>query len=158
MNRGTILFLYAAVFVMGITVLCLCLFWLPGLADYTAELFPEFAYLKRPVLAGVYLTVIPFYYALLQAIKLLRFIDNKHAFTDHAVTSLQRIKLCALIITIIYTAGIIVLSTQNAMNAGLALIGFIIIFAALTIALFAAVLHALFSSALKMKTEIDLTV
>ncbi|TDL82724.1 DUF2975 domain-containing protein [Peribacillus frigoritolerans] len=158
MNRGTILFLYAAVFVMGITVLCLCLFWLPDLADYMAELFPEFAYLKWPVLTGAYLTVIPFYYALFQAIKLLRFIDEKRAFTDHAVTTLQRIKQCALVITILYTAGIILLGTQNALHAGLALIGFIVIFAALTIAFFAVVLQAIFSTALKMKAEIDLTV
>ncbi len=44
MKRGTTVFLKIAVFLIGITVLALCIFWLPWLANDTAEMFPEFAF------------------------------------------------------------------------------------------------------------------
>lgn len=45
MERGTTLFLTIVVFLIGITVLALCIFLLPWLAIYAAEMYPEFAYL-----------------------------------------------------------------------------------------------------------------
>ncbi len=41
MKRGTTVFLKIAVFLIGITVLALCIFWLPWLANDTAEMFPS---------------------------------------------------------------------------------------------------------------------
>ncbi len=64
MKEGTTTLLKVAVLIIGLAVVALCVFWLPGLATYSAEMNPEYAYLRVPVLVGVYLTLIPFILAL----------------------------------------------------------------------------------------------
>ncbi|MFD2706693.1 DUF2975 domain-containing protein [Salibacterium lacus] len=158
MGRGTTLFLRIAVFLIGMTVLVLCIFWLPWMADTTAEGFPAFAYLKYPVLIGVYTTVIPFYFALYQALKLLNYVGRSQAFSELSVEALKWIKYCAVTISLLYAAGSIYLFSQNALHPGIALIGFAVIFTSIVIAVFTAVLQKLLKSALDIKWENDLTV
>ncbi|MBA4535563.1 DUF2975 domain-containing protein [Bacillus aquiflavi] len=158
MERGTTLFLKAAVFLIGITVLALCIFWLPSLANYTAEMFPEFAYLQHPILIGLYVTAMPFFIALYQAVKLLNYIDHNNAFSELSVKALKSIKYCAVTISILYVIGIIYLMSQNAFHPGIAIIGFSIIFTSVVISVFTAVLQKLLKNALDIKLENDLTV
>lgn len=158
MKRGTTVFLKIAVFLIGITVLALCIFWLPWLANDTVEMFPEFSYLQYPVLIGLYVTVIPFFLALYQALKLLNYIENNNAFSELSVKVLNYIKYCAITISILYMIGAIFLMSQNALHPGIAIIGFIIIFTSIVIAVLTAVLQKLLKSALDIKSENDLTV
>jgi hypothetical protein len=158
MKRGTITFLKVNVFITGIIILALCLFWLPGLAKDSAEMNPEFAHLRFPVLVGLYFTAIPFFLALYQGFKLLIFIGSENAFSGLAVKSLGYIKNCAITIIILYLIGIVLLLSKSALHPGIAIIGFVIIFATLVISLFSAVLQQLLRSALKIKSENELTV
>jgi hypothetical protein len=158
MERVTTIFLKVAVFLIGITVLALCIFWLPWLANNTAEMFPEFADLQYPVLIGLYVTSIPFFFALYQALKILKYIEDNTAFSELSVKALNDIKYCAIIISILYVIGAIFLISQNALHPGIVMIGFIIIFSSSVIAVFAAVLQKLLKSALDIKSENDLTV
>ena len=158
MKRGSTIFLKIAVFLIGVIVLSLCIFFLPWLANDTAEMFPEFAFLQYPVLLGLYLTTIPFFVALYQAIRLLKLIDNEDAFSESSVNSLNLIKHCAITISILYVIGSILLMSQSALHPGIAIIGFIIIFASVVIAVFAGVLQKLLRNALDIKSENDLTV
>ena len=156
--RGTVTFLQVNIFIMGIIILALCLFWLPGLAKDSAEMNPEFAHLRLPVLVGLYFTAIPFFLAMYQAFKLLIFIESEIAFSELAVITLGHIKNCAITIIILYLIGIFLLLSQNALHPGIAIIGFVIIFTTLVISLFTAVLQQLLTSALKLITENELTV
>lgn len=158
MKRGTTTLLKIAILIIAFSVLCLCVFWLPWLANETAVMNPEYAYLKFPVLFGLYITTIPFYVALYEAFRLLIYIENENAFSDLAVLSLKHIKYCAMAILILYVVGIVLLALQNAVHPGIAIIGAVIIFATLVISLFAAVLQELLRSALIIKAENDLTV
>ncbi|GAB2547985.1 DUF2975 domain-containing protein [Gracilibacillus alcaliphilus] len=158
MTRRTTLFLKVAVYLIGITILILCVFLLPRLANYTAEMFPEFAYLQYPVLIGMYITAGPFFIALYQALKLLHYIDHNNAFSDLSVKSLKHIKYCAVVISILYVIGIMFLISQNAFHPGLAIIGFTITFTAIVIAVFTEVLQKLLKNALEIKSENDLTI
>ncbi|KNE19162.1 DUF2975 domain-containing protein [Virgibacillus pantothenticus] len=153
MKRGAVTALKAAIFAIGIVVLGLCIFALPSLAKSSAEMFPEFAYLRYPVLLGLYLTAVPFFYALYQAMKLLHFIDNRMAFSDLAVYTLVRIKYCASMISILYVIGMIFLLTQNALHPSIAIMGLVILFSSIVIMLFSAVLQSLFKNALIMRLE-----
>ncbi|API91399.1 MULTISPECIES: DUF2975 domain-containing protein [unclassified Virgibacillus] len=153
MKRGAVTALKAAIFAIGIVVLGLCIFALPSLAKSSAEMFPEFAYLRYPVLLGLYLTAVPFFYALYQAMKLLHFIDNRKAFSDLAVYTLVRIKYCASMISILYVIGMIFLLTQNALHPSIAIMGLVILFSSIVIMLFSAVLQSLFKNALIMRLE-----
>lgn len=158
MKQGTTTFLKIAIFIIGIIVLALCTFLLPGLANDAAEMNPEYAYLRFPVLIGLYITAIPFFLALYQALKLLNYIESENAFSDLSVMSLGHIKNYAISIIILYVIGIFLLALQNVLHPGIAIIGIVIIFATLVISLFAAVLQELLRSALEIKSENDLTV
>lgn len=156
-NFKTIL-LKAAVYVIGFTVLMLSIFWLPLMANETAMVYPEFSYLKWPVLLGMYVTVIPFAYALFHALKLLKSIEQEIVFTKTALQSLKEIIYCASYIIVFYIIGIIFLSVQGAMHPGIGLMALVIMFASFIIALFAAVLRELLRKMVEIKTENDLTV
>ncbi|MDD2401914.1 MAG: DUF2975 domain-containing protein [Clostridia bacterium] len=158
MRREKTNFLKLAVGIIGIIVLILCIFWLPWLAKNTAEMNPEYGYLRYPVLIGVYITAIPFYIALYQAVKLINYIESKNAFSELAVESLKDIKYCALTIISLYVIGLTFFGFQNILHPSIATIGATIIFAAVTVALFAAVLQELLRNALEIKKENDLTV
>lgn len=160
MKRKTTLFLKIAVILIGIPVLALCIFLVPEIANYAAELYPDIAYMKYLVLIDLYATAIPFYFALYQAFKLLSYIDKNKAFSKLSVKALKNIKYCANTISIIYAGLVPFLFPIADADDAPGLIGFpiIIIFASTVIAVFAAVLQRLLQDAIDIKSENDLTV
>ncbi|EUJ36459.1 hypothetical protein PWEIH_13335 [Listeria weihenstephanensis FSL R9-0317] len=102
MKRGSTLFLKIVVLLMGIAILAACVIPLPLLATEVSKRAPEFTKLLYPILMTVYITVIPFFIGLYQAIKVLTFIDKKVAFSERSVHSLKWIKYCAIIISSLY--------------------------------------------------------
>ncbi|WP_341278690.1 DUF2975 domain-containing protein [Paenibacillus sp. FSL H8-0537] len=160
MERGTTLFLKAAVIVMGIPVLALCIFMVPEIANFIAELYPDHAYLKYLVFIDLYAAAIPFYFALYQALKLLSYIDHNKAFSELSVRVLKNIKICAIMISSLYVVGmpLFYLIAEKDDAPGIIVIGLVMIFASLVIAVFAAVLQKLLKEAIDIKSENDLTV
>ena len=159
MKRET-LFLKVVVFLIGIPVLALCIFWLPWLANRAPEMNPELAYLQYPVLIGLYATAIPFFFALYQTLKLLSYIDKNKAFSELSVKALKNIKYCAITISILCVVGIplLFLMAQEDDAPGIVVLGLVITFASIVIAVFAAVLQKLLKNAIDIKSENDLTV
>lgn len=160
MERGTTLFLKLAVILMGIPILALCIFMVPEIGKYTAELYPDMAYLKVLVYMDLYATAIPYYIALYQAFKLLSYIDRSIAFSELSVTALKHIKTCAFTISALYVLGmpLYYLLAEADDAPGIIVIGLVIIFASLVIAGFAAVLQKLLKHAIDIKSENDLTI
>ncbi|WP_033826538.1 DUF2975 domain-containing protein [Bacillus andreraoultii] len=158
MSKASTNFLKISVLLIGLAVLLICIFLLPWLANYIANMYPEFAHLQYPILIGVYLTVIPFFIALYEAFRLLRFIERGEAFSELAVFSLGRIKSSAIAIFVLYIVGIIYLITQSALHPSIALVGIVIVFATIVIYVFTTVLQEVLKSALDIKNENDLTI
>ncbi|MED4813876.1 DUF2975 domain-containing protein [Bacillus atrophaeus] len=160
MKRGTTLFLKIAVFLIGIPVLALCIFLVPEIANFAAELYPDIVYIKYLVLINLYASVIPFYFALYQAFKLLSYIDKNKAFSELSVRALKNIKYCAITISILFVMGmpLFYLMAEKDDAPGIILIGLVVIFASMVIAVFAAVLQKLLKEAIDIKSENDLTV
>ncbi|WP_191560882.1 DUF2975 domain-containing protein [Metabacillus idriensis] len=160
MKRGTTLFLKIAVILIGIPVLALCIFLVPEIANFAAELYPDLAYMKYLVLIDLYATAVPFYFALYQAFKLLSYIDKNKAFSELSVGALKNIKYCAFSISILYVLGmpLFYLMAEIDDAPGIILIGMVIIFASFVIAVFAAVLQKLLKETIDIKSENDLTV
>ncbi|MCI3196876.1 DUF2975 domain-containing protein [Bacillus sp. HU-1818] len=160
MKRGTTLFLKIAVFLIGIPVLALCIFLVPEIANFAAELYPDIAYIKYLVLINLYASAIPFYFALYQAFKLLSYIDKNKAFSELSVRALKNIKYCAITISILFVAGmpLFYLMAEKDDAPGIILIGLVVIFASMVIAVFAAVLQKLLKEAIDIKSENALTV
>ncbi|MGG1514455.1 DUF2975 domain-containing protein [Paenibacillus oryzisoli] len=160
MKRGSTLFLKAALFLIGLPVLALCIFVLPEIGNYAAELYPDYAYLEYLVDLDLLATAIPFYMALYQAFKLLNYIDKNQAFSELSVRALQKIKYCAIAFSGLYVVGmpLFYLLGEKDDAPGVIVIGMVMIVASLVIAVFAAVLQMLLQEAIDIKSENDLTV
>ncbi|OOM72685.1 hypothetical protein CLPUN_46600 [Clostridium puniceum] len=157
---GTTLFLKIAVILIGIPVLALCIFGVPEIANFAAELYPDITYIKYFVLIDLYATAIPFYFALYQAFKLLSYIDKNKAFSELSVRALKNIKYCASTYSIIYVVGMPLFYLMAEMDdaPGIILIGLVLIFVSIVVAVFAAVLQKLLKEAIDIKSENDLIV
>ncbi|NWK69335.1 DUF2975 domain-containing protein [Bacillus paramycoides] len=160
MKQGSTLFLKTAIILIGIPVLALCIFLVPKIGNYAAELYPDIAYIKYLVLINLYATVVPFYLALYQAFKLVSFIDKNNAFSKLSVRALKKIKYCAVTISILYVVGmpLFYLVAERADAPSIIILGMLLIFASMVIAVFAAVLQRLLKDAIDIKSENDLTV
>jgi DUF2975 family protein len=160
MKRSSTHFLRAVVFLMGSAALFLCFLILPTIAEEWGPAYPEFEYLKYPFMISLGATTIPFFIALYQTLKLLSYVDNNTAFSELSVKSLKYIKYCAFIFGTLYAASMpfFYLVGDKTDAPGVIVIGMIMTFAPIVIAVFAAVLQKLLQSAIDIKSENDLTV
>lgn len=163
MKRGSTIFLKLAVILMGIPVLAMCIFLLPqiaGEANEAIEKGSELAYVVYGLLTVMYISVIPFYFALYQSFKLLSNIDKNLAFSDFSVRALKKIKTSAIIISGLYVVALpfVFIMAEVDDAPGLVIVGMVPVFASLVIAVFAAVLQRLLKEAIDIKEENDLIV
>lgn len=152
-SRTSSLFLRAVIILIGLLVAALCVFVLPvGIRESSGG--------YGLILLGMYATVVPFFIALHQTLRLLSLIDQKQAFSDLSVRALAAIKYSALVISALYTAGLpYVFHVADKDDApGVVVIGMLLAFAPFVIAVFAAVLQKLLQQAIALKDENDLTV
>ncbi|MGM0876493.1 MAG: DUF2975 domain-containing protein [Bacillota bacterium] len=158
MKRGTTLFLKLTIFLIGTPILALCIYGLPLLANNPVN--PDYAHILYPIIIGMYVSAIPFYFALYQAFKLLTYIDKIEAFSELSVKALKKIKYCAFAISTVYVVVLpfIYILADKDDAPGVMLIGLVIIFTSIVIAVFAAVLQKLLKNAIDIKSENDLTV
>ncbi|ARK32611.1 DUF2975 domain-containing protein [Halalkalibacter krulwichiae] len=158
MKQGTTLFLKIAVMIIGAPVLVLALFALPWLVNNPVN--PAYANILYPIVGAMYVSVIPFFVALYQALKLLSYIDRNQAFSKLSVTSLKVIKRSAITISGLYVVAMpFIFRLADLDDApGIIVIGMVLIFAAMVIAVFAAVLQRLLQEAIDIKSENDLVV
>ncbi|PKG23839.1 DUF2975 domain-containing protein [Niallia nealsonii] len=159
MKQVTTLFLKLAVIFIGILVLALCIFLVPHMANFAAKMYPNIAPMKYLVFIVMYGAAVPFYFALYQAFNLLRYIDENTAFSELSVKALKNIKCCAITISGLYVLGLPLFHfIAKKVDPPIGLMGLIIIFASLIIAVFAAILQRLLQEAINIKSENDLTV
>lgn len=163
MKRGSTLFLKLAVILMGIPVLAMCLFLLPQIANEANEAVErgsDLAFVVYGLLMVMYVSAVPFYIALYQSFNLVSYIDKNQAFSELSVIALNKIKICAIIISGLYVVALpfvfILAEVDDA--PGLVIVGMIPIFASMVIAVFAAVLQRLLKEAIDIKEENDLIV
>ncbi|MEK7103558.1 MAG: DUF2975 domain-containing protein [Patescibacteria group bacterium] len=153
MKRGSTLFLRIAIALMGIGVLALCTLFI-----YTLSTQDIGGY--APLLVGMCVSAIPFFFALYQGLALLRYIDTNKAFSDVSVKALKRIQYCAIAISTLYVVGMpyIYIVAEKDDAPGAIVIGLVITFASIVIAVFAALLQKLVQTAVDIQYENDLTV
>ena len=153
-KNGTTLFLRIVVLTLAAIVLGLCVFALP------AGMVSDDVGLYRWILLGLYVPAIPFFGAIFQTMKLLRYIDNNTAFSDDSVKALNAIKYCGIIIAGLFSVGMpyIYYVADKDDAPGVVAIGLVIIGASIAVSVFAAVLERLLQNAIAIKRENDLTV
>jgi hypothetical protein len=148
------MFLRTVIFLIGAGVLSLCLFVLP------AGIKSDVTGYYRPLFISMYIPAIPFFIALYQTLSLLSYIDKDKAFSSASVKALKNIKYCAIGISALYILDMPLLynAAEKDDAPGVIVIGLVIIFASIVIAVFAAVLQSLLKNAIAIKSENDLTV
>lgn len=116
--------------------------------------------LYRPILLGMLLPAIPFFFALYQGLLLLQYIDANTVFSRNTILALTRIRYSAFTISILYALGFpyIFYVAQQDDAPGAVILGLVFIFAPFVVGVFAAVLQRLMQSATDIKSENDLTV
>lgn len=153
MKQSSTFILKVVLFLLGATVIGLCIFVLPkGLQGGGGVYFP--------IIIGMYIAAVPFFIALWGALKILTNIDKNNVFSESSIKALRYIKYCAIAISSLYTAGIpfIIIAANKDDAPGVLAIGLVIIFASIVIAVFAGVLQKLIQNAIDIKAENDLTV
>jgi hypothetical protein len=157
---GSTHFLRVVVFGMGAVALLLCYLILPAINNEWASEYPHIADWKYPFLVLLAATTIPFFIALYQTLNLLSYVDNNKAFSAVSVTALKYIKYCAVAFSALYASTLpFIYQIADVEDApGIMVIGLVMTFAPMVIAVFAAVLQKILKSAIAIKAENDLTV
>lgn len=154
-NSSTMV-LRLALICIGLFILGVCIFVLPR--EIYLELTTDFDY--GYLFLIMYVTTLPFYFALYSIARLLNYVDKKMIFTHVSVQSIRHVKLCAYSISVIYALGMpYIFSLGDADDApGIVLLGFMVVFSSFIIATVAGIVQKLVEDAFLIKSENDLTV
>lgn len=160
MKKSSTFILKGTVFFLGAVVIALCIFALPSAWKGGSAEFPTASTAVICIVMILYATVVPFFIALWQTLKLLSYIDKHIAFSDLSVNALKKIKYCAISIAAFYFINVpLLFPIADADDApGLLIVGFVIACAPVVVAVFAAVLERLLKNAIEIKSENELTV
>jgi len=159
MKKETI-FLRLTIYAMAVIMAAFCIIVVPHYLIGSNNLMPDIPAFTILLGVGLYLSAIFFFAVLYQALKLLRLIDHDEAFSSVSVQSLKRIKNFAYSICAIYILELPIFFTFADRDdaPGVILVCAVFAGAPLVIAIFASVLEKLLRSAIKIKSENDLTI
>lgn len=142
----------------GLAVLLLCIFAIPYLASAATVNNPEFEGLKIPVMVYIYLTTVPFYAGLYEAVKICRGILKGADFTNANVRSLVRISRYAFAEVVLYLTGAVLLWAFNAQHPTVFFLILVIVFIAVTLSTFSAALAYIIKKAVLLREENEQTI
>jgi hypothetical protein len=161
MKTISIIFLQIVVVLIGIGALAFLL-WEPHIEgrNLHASLFE--IYFKDPFLLYSYIASVSFFIGLYQVFKLLGYIGQNSLFSWNSVRALRTIKYCSIAL-IIFVLGaeayfFIVQASRGEDIAGGVVMGLFVIFISVIIATAATLFEKIFTNAVDMKSEIDLTI
>lgn len=161
MKQGSTWFLRLVILLMAIVAIAVAVFALPSMYKGIPNEFPLISQsLLLLFVGGLYLSLLPFFTALYQALKLLSYIDNNTAFSEKSVNALKVIKYCGIVVCVTYASGIPLLFQVAELDDAPGLGALALAFACvpLVVTTFAAVLEKLLKNAINIKSENDLTV
>jgi hypothetical protein len=161
MKRSSTIFLQIVVVLIGVGALAFLL-GMPQLEGRNKNATQFEVYFKDPLLALVYAGSIPFFIALYQAFKVLRYVGQNKVFSPEVVRALRTIKYCALaIIGFVVVEEIFILLMNNGDNdnpGAPIFMGVLITFPSIVVATAAAMFERILQNAVDIKSENDLTV
>ena len=153
MKGSSTIFLRVVIYLIGLAVAGLCVILLGVSISGNAGMF-------LPLMLGMLVAAVPFFFALYQGLLLLSYIDKSSAFSELSVKAIRKVKYCAGVISVLYALMMpytTYVSEKDDAPGGV-VIGLVLIFAPLVIAVFTAVLEKLLQNAIDIKSENDLTV
>ena len=146
---------------IGLTciILAICGFVIvPKLASDISISTTQFLPLYYPFIIFIWITIIPFYAALFEGWKISNEINKDNSFSKKNMDSLNRIRRYALSECFLYFVGALILLYFNLLHLSILIIILFVIFIAMCISVFTAVLAHLVQKAYDLKNENDLTI
>lgn len=158
MKRSSTVFLKGVILLIGIIALA-GLIWFPHTEGRAANLDLLSIYLD-PFIAYGYVASIPFFLGLVQAFRLLGYIQDNKTFTQVSVRALRNIKYSALALMAFIVVGeaLVFFVGVDEDKAGVLALGLYLTFATGVFATGVAILQQLLQNAIDIKSENDLTV
>ncbi len=159
MKKSSTLFLQIVIVLVGIVALAVMIRF--PLTEGRAVNLDLFSIYADPFIIYGYIASIPFFIALYQAFKLLRYIGQDKVFSLSSVKALRTIKYCAIIVSVsIVLAGLYirVFHANGDDPAGFLAMCIVTTFVSIVVATAAAVFEKTLQSAVELKSENDLTV
>lgn len=152
-KRSSTIFLRVVIYLIGLAVAGLCVILIGVSIAGNAGMF-------LPLMLGMLVAAVPFFFALYQGLLLLSYIDKNSAFSELSVKAIKKIKYSAGAISVLYALMMpyIIYVADKDDAPGAVIIGLVFIFAPFVIVIFAAVLERLLQNAIDIKSENDLTV
>ena len=152
MKQNSTIFLQTVIVLIGIGALALLL-WEPHIEGRNIHATNFQIYFNDPFLVLIYIGSIPFFVAVYQAFKVLRYVGQNKVFSPEAVKALRTIKYCALTIIgfVVVEEIFIMLNHANDDPAGGVFMGILITFGSTVIATAAAVFENILQSAVEYK-------
>ncbi len=161
-EKGSTLFLRAAIIGLALIVLGLCALILPQVYGSWGPELQDIERARYPILCGLNLAAIAFLVALYQGWKLLDYIDKNKTFSSGSVSALKTMQLCSFLISGLFVAlwpVVFYLVTLDGDAPGIIIIyGVIFVGAPFVFAIALGVLQRLLKNAINIKSENDLTV
>lgn len=160
-DRGTTLFLKAAILGTAIIVALLSIWAVSDVYRHWADDSPELAFWTYPIILVISASSVTFCVAVRQIWILLNLIDRNKAFTNASVNTMKNVKYCGFIISALFVTWmpLVFRAAENEDAPGMILIfGAIFVGIPFVIAVFAGVAQRLFQNAIDIKKENDLTV
>ncbi|HEX8762216.1 MAG TPA: DUF2975 domain-containing protein [Candidatus Saccharimonadales bacterium] len=160
LEKGSTLFLKAAVIAAGLAALAICLFALPAVWTHTPDEYPDIAYALYAIIFAAWMAAIPFFVALYQVLLLVSYVDKNKAFSELSASALKRIAYCGATVSAIFAAVLpfFYIWAQKEDAPGLIVICLILSVVSFAVAVLAGVFRRLLREAIAMKSENDLTV
>lgn len=148
---------------MGIVLIAICglfiyLLVIPGLAGEMIDHYPEFTGWFWPWLGFIWITGIPCYTALGLGWRIARRISHDQSFTRENAKDLKKVSYLALIDSLFFFIGNIVLLLMGMNPLGMVLCSLMIVFAGIAVTLMSAVLSDLIGRAAALQEQSDLTI
>lgn len=140
-------------------ILAICAFVVvPKIGKDISSSAPEYSYLYYPFLIFIWITIIPFYAALFEGWKISNEINKDNSFSKKNMDSLNKIRKYSLSECLLYFIGALILLYFNLLHLSILIIILFVIFIAMCISVFTAVLAHLVQKAYDLKNENDLTI
>ena len=136
----------------------LCVIIVPALGHDAVSMYPELYYMYWPCLIFIWITAIPFYFALYKAWLICQEISKDNSFCTENAQRLKEISKLALFECILYLAATIILFILNLLHPSILLMTLFIIFVGISIAVVSAALSHLVEKASELKKENDLMI
>lgn len=145
-------------FFLALAVGAIVLLYMPIVADFMSSEYKDFSFLKLPGLVILYISVVPFYMAIFEIWKLMDMVIADEVFTNKAVDSINKIRLCAFVIFILYAVCLLILILLRVPVSSAYLTIVILDLSALSFATILTVLKKVLIKTVEMKEENELTI